>query len=123
MIRPGAERRDYRRRTWRIAEAHREVPQPALVADSPDGRAAQALVEVGVRPAEQLDERGAVEAIAHLEIRFGGRLSEAIPRADELAIVAAVDAVADQRTQLLGDRALQLDREVRDAAARVELVG
>ena len=46
----------------------------------------------------------------------------AVPRTGELAVVAAVDPVADQRPQRLGDRAVQLDGQVRDAAARVELV-
>src|SRR5882724_9029380 len=123
MVRPGAERRDDRRRAWRIAQAHREVAQPALVADAPDGRAAQALVEIGLRPGEKLDQRCLVEAVTDLEIGLGRRLRKSVPRADELAIVAAVDAVADQRAQLFGDRALVLDREVGDAAARVELVG
>src|SRR6185295_13052773 len=51
------------------------------------------------------------------------RPGEAVPRTDELAVVAAVHAVADKGAQLLRDRALVLDREVRDAAARIELVG
>src|SRR3954471_17710680 len=123
MVRPGAERRDDRRRAWRIAEAHREVAQPALVADAPDRRATQALVEISLGPGEKVDQRRLVEAIADLEIRLGRGLRESVPRADELAIVAAVDAVADQRAQLFRNRAFVLDREVGDAAARVELVG
>src|SRR6185295_5273739 len=39
------------------------------------------------------------------------------------AVVAAIDAVADQRPQLLGDGALVLDGEIRNAAPRIELVG
>jgi tRNA threonylcarbamoyl adenosine modification protein YjeE len=51
------------------------------------------------------------------------RARELVPRADELAVVAAVDAVADGGAELDRDRALRFDRQVRDAAARVELVG
>src|SRR3954468_6181059 len=123
MVRPGAERRNDGRRAWRIAQAHREVAQPPLVADAPDRRAAQALVEIGLGPGKKLDQRRLVEAIADLEIRLGRGLRESVPRADELTIVAAVDAVPDQRTQLFRNRALVLDRQVGDAAARVELVG
>src|SRR4051812_43516831 len=123
MVRPGAERRDDRRRAWRIAQAHREVAQPALVTDAPDRRAAQALVEIGLGPGEKLDQRRLVEAVADLEIRLGRGLRESVPWAHELAIVAAVDAIADQRAQLFRNRALVLDREVGDAAARIELVG
>src|SRR5207302_9319024 len=60
--------------------------------------------------------------MAWLELCFATWLREAVPRADKLAVVAAVDAVADQRPQLFGDRALMLDGEVRDAAACIELV-
>src|SRR5260221_2157355 len=123
MIHPGPERCHHRGRRGRIAQSHGEVAQPALVADAPDRRALQALVELGLRPGKELDQSGAVEAVAHLEIGLGARLCEAVPRAYQLAVVAAIDAVADQRPQLLRDGALELDGEIGDAAARIELVG
>ncbi len=52
--------------------------------------------------------------------RHAGKL---VPRAHQLAIVTAVNAVAHGRAEFLRDGALQLDREVRDAAARIQLVG
>src|SRR5205823_12340295 len=81
-----------------------------------------ALVEFGLAPGEQLDQGGPVEPVPHRKILFPGNPREPVPWADRLAIVAAVDPVADQRTQLLGNRALVLDGQVRDAAPRVELV-
>src|ERR1700741_1930787 len=121
MVRPGAEGRQHRGGARRIPESYGQVAQPALVTDAPDRRAAQALVEFPFRPAEELDQRRVVEALADLEIRLMGRLGEAVPRAGELAIVAAVHAIADERPQLDGNRALVLDREIGDAASRVEL--
>src|SRR6266849_5189190 len=100
MIRPGTQGRQHRRRARRIAQADREVAQPALVADAPDRRAAQALVEFGLGPAEELDQRRPIEAVTHLEIRLVARLGEAVPWADELAIVAAVNPISDQGSQL-----------------------
>src|ERR1051326_5923949 len=50
-------------------------------------------------------------------------LGELVPRAHREAIVAAEDAVADQRAQFLRDRPLMLDREIGDAAPRIELIG
>ena len=47
----------------------------------------------------------------------------AVPRADVLADVAAEDVAAHAGALLLRDRALQLDRQVADAARRVEDVG
>src|SRR3989344_8470312 len=60
--------------------------------------------------------------MARSEIGFGSRLRETVPRADQLAVIATIDAVADQGAQLLGDRAVQLDSEIGDAAARIQLV-
>src|SRR3954471_11026064 len=123
MVRACTQRLDHVARSGRVAQADGEVAQPALVADAPDGRALQAPVELGLGPREQLHERSAVEAVARLEVLLGARPGEAVPRTDELAVVAAVYAVADEGAQLFRDRALVLDREIRDAAARVELVG
>ena len=50
-------------------------------------------------------------------------LGEAVPRADRQAIVAAVDAVADRLAKLVRDRPGMLDRQVGDAAARIDPVG
>src|SRR5262245_6082887 len=123
MVRACTQRPDHLGRARRVAEPDGEVAQPLLVADAPDRRAPQAFVELGLGPGKELHERCAVEAVARLEVLLAARPSEAVPRTDELAVVAAVDAVADERAQLLRDRALVLDGEVRDAAARVELVG
>src|SRR5512134_2168286 len=114
---------DHLRRAWRVSQTHREVAQPPLVADAPGRRAAQPLVELGLGPGEKLDQRGVVQPVSGFEVLFETELGEAVPRTDELAVVATVHAVADQRPQLLRDRALVLDGEVRNATPRVELVG
>src|ERR1044072_3711956 len=95
---------DHIARSRRVAQADGEVAQPPLVADAPDGRALQAFVELGLGPREQLHERGAVEAVARLEVLLGARLGEAVPRTDELAVVAAGDAIADEGAQLHRER-------------------
>src|SRR5258705_513766 len=123
MVRACTQRLDHLARSRCIAQADGEVAQPLLVADAPDGRALQAPVELGLGPREKLHQRGAVEAVARLEVVLRARPGEAVPRTDELAVVAAVHAVADERAQFFRDGAFVLDREVRDAAARVELVG
>src|SRR5262245_138709 len=122
MVRACTQGLDYRRRSGRVAKPDGEVAQPALVADAADRRALQALLELAFRPAEELHEARAVEAVAGLEIALAARPGESVPRADELAVVAAVDEVADERPQILGNCALVREGEVRDAATRVELV-
>src|SRR5688572_12740764 len=51
------------------------------------------------------------------------RARELVPGTDELAVVATVDAIAHHAPQLDGNRAVELDRQIRDAAARIELIG
>ena len=50
-------------------------------------------------------------------------LRKTVPRAAELAVIAAVDAIADQRPQFDRDRAGKLDRQVGNAASSVNFVG
>src|SRR5262245_1774524 len=102
MVLSRLQRGNHGLRRGRVAESHGDVAQPALVADAPDRRALQPLDELGLGPREQLDQRGVLETIAGLEVLLTTHLCEAVPRANRLAVVAAVDAVADQRPQLLG---------------------
>ena len=60
--------------------------------------------------------------MAHIEIRQRGALRVFVPGAHQLAVVTAIDAVSDQRPQLHGNGTRMLDRQVRDAAPRIELV-
>src|SRR5437763_15839269 len=111
MVRPGAQRRHYLRAARCVAEPYGQIAQPPLVADAADRRAAQALVELGLGPAEKVQHRRAIEALPRREIFLRRGLREAVPGAHELAVVAAVDAVADQWPQLFRNRALVLDRQ------------
>ena len=63
-----------------------------------------------------------IEPIADVEVGQRRALCELVPRTDELAVVAAVDTVAHQRSQVFRDRPRMLDRQVRNAAARIELI-
>src|SRR5437763_218741 len=92
-------------------------------AEALDGRAAQARIDTGRAPSEELRERGGIEAVTDLEVRVRRRLREFVPRTDQLAVVAAVDAIADRFAEPLGDGAPVLDGEVGDAAACIEAPG
>jgi len=61
--------------------------------------------------------------VARQEAGFAGGLGETVPGADVEAFVAAVDPVADKRAQIFRNGALELNGQVGDAAAGVELVG
>ena len=60
--------------------------------------------KLGFVPGPQLQQRGPVEWRARVEVGQARDLRVLVPRAHQLAVVAAVDAVADQRPQLRSDR-------------------
>ena len=102
------QRRDHRRRRRRIAQRHRDVAQPALVARCGGSPSLRCGCRNSVFvPREQLHQRGAVEVVARAEIRLVGALGELVPGADQLAVVAAEDAVADQRRAVLPESRLR----------------
>lgn len=107
----------------RIAQRHGDIAQPAQVADAAYRRAFGDAQEFFLRPVEQIDQLRRMQRGARAEIVFVGKLRKAVPRADQLAVVAAVDAVAEQRAELLRDRAFQLDGQVGDAAPGVYGIG
>src|SRR5690606_35543398 len=105
----------------RVAQSHRQVAQPALVAGAAQRRALRALQELLLAPAEQGSQLAAVQAVARQEVRLRGRPGETVPGTCQLAVVAAEHPVADQRAQLRRNRALELDGQVGNAAARIQL--
>src|SRR5256885_7162493 len=58
--------------------------------------------------------------MAHLEIRVRGRARELVPRTHQLAVVTAVDAIADRLAQLDRNGAVVLDGEIGNAAPRIQ---
>ena len=54
-----------------------------------------ALAKLDFVPREEIDELHVIQAIAHPKVRLRRELRVAVPWADELAVVAAEDAVAD----------------------------
>src|SRR5690606_1927953 len=116
------QRGDGLRRRRRVPQRDRDVAQPARMAAAADRRAFRALQEFLLAPGEQLVQRRFVEPVAGAEVRLVAAPGELVPGAHQLTVVAAEDAVADQRAQFLVDAALVLDGEVGDAAPRVKPV-
>ena len=98
--------------------AHEAVAPGALHRRFGEQRAERRIVEP-----RELGEPRRAQRLARRKLRLAPGLRELVPRADREAIVAAIDAVAHQRAQLARDRTLVLDRQVRDAAPRIEPVG
>jgi len=122
MIGARPQRRQDRRRAGRIAQRHGQVAQPALVANAPDCRAGMAGLEVFRAPRKELDQRGCIETVPHVEVGQAGHAGKLVPGAGKLAVVAAIDAIAHERSQRHGNAAAMLDGQVGDAAPGIELV-
>src|SRR5712692_10462665 len=105
------QRREHTLAPGSIAESDGEIAQPAFVADPQDCAAGHALSKFVFGPREKVNKLGAIQTVTHLEIRLRRELRVAVPRANELAIVAAEDSVPDERPQFDRDAPFQLNRE------------
>ena len=74
-------------------------------------------------PGEQVDQLHIRKPVARGEVTFGRWFGKLVPRAEELAIITAVDAVADARPQFFRNAALEFDGQVRDTTSRIEFKG
>jgi tRNA threonylcarbamoyladenosine biosynthesis protein TsaE len=106
----------------RIPHRHGHIAQPAFMADAANRAAFGDAQKLFFGPVKQGHELLAGQAGAFVEVGQGAALGEFVPGADELAVVAAVNAVADQRAQFERNRPGVLDRQVGNAAPRVEPV-
>ena len=60
--------------------------------------------------------------MAGRKIGFSGELGKTVPGANQLAVIATIDAVAQQRSEFLGDTAFELDGQVGNTTPGVKLV-
>ena len=123
--RPAPRRRAASRRGFaRIADRDHHIAQESRMADSLDRTAGEPGAKTRIVEARKLGERRRLEIVAGGELRLASSGSELVPRADREAIVAAVDPIADTpRETPRANWPLVLDREVGNAAPRVELIG
>ena len=112
-----------KRAVVRVSDRDHHIAHEALAADALDRAAGEPGPERRVVEAGELGERRSVEVGARRKLRLAPGLSELVPRADGQAVIATIDAVADRGSKLARDRALMLDREIGDAAPRVDPVG
>ena len=124
---PLHQRRAQRRGLWRvgpqrIAHGHRHVAQPAFMANAADGAAFGALQKLGFSPGKQRGELLAGQAGAFVKVGQCAALGKLVPGAGQLAVVAAINAVADQRAKRQGDGPGVFDRQVGNTAPRVQPV-
>ena len=76
----------------------------------------------GLVPLHQMHQLRRAQTVALVKVRQGAALRELVPRADQLTVVAAVNAVAHQGAQLQRYRPVVLYGQVGNAATRIQLV-
>ena len=90
------------------------------MSDAPDRAAFGSAQERLFRPGKQLNQCGASEAFSRVEIgkwAAGGKL---VPGTHQLAVIAAINPVADQRAQVLRDGPRVFDGEVGNTASGIQ---
>jgi len=105
-----------------IADRDQHVAQKAIAADALDRAFTEQRAEARVVEPRQFGERRRALRVTRGKLQLAAGLGEFVPWTDRETIVAAVDAVAHQRTQFARDGALVLDGEIGDAAPRIEPV-
>ena len=105
-----------------IADGDQDVTQEAGMADAFDRRtgekrAERRLVERGEHCEPRRDE-----IVARLQLRFARRCGKLVPWTNRKAIIAAVNAVADHSAKLARNLPAMLDRQIRNAAPRIETI-
>lgn len=97
---------------WRcltIAQRNRDIAQPTLMADAANRRTFGFLQKLGFCPIKQLKQSRLIQSMSGFEIVFRAKFGEAVPRTHQLAIVATVNPIAQQGSQLDRDAAMQFD--------------
>ena len=107
----------------RIAHRHGHIALPALVTDAANRAAFGVGQKFGFGPAEQHHQVLPGQTGALIKIRQRAALGIFVPGANQLAIVTAINAVADEGAQIQRNAAVVFDRQVRNATARVDQAG
>src|ERR1700735_5733283 len=106
-----------------VTERYRNIAQPALVAEPPDGTAAGLLLKIRFAPGKKLGQLRMIQSMPDRKILLRRGAHELVPGTDQLAVIATVDAIADRAAKFFGNTAGQLNRQIGDAAPRIETIG
>ena len=91
------------------------------MANAVNGSSCQSILELCFRPVEQFNERRAIQFMSDVEIRLSGWLAELVERANQLAVIAAINTITHGFAELNGNRAFQFYRQVGNAASGIYL--
>src|SRR5712691_6618899 len=105
-----------------IADRDQHITDKTRTADTLDRALGEQSAERGIVEPGKFGKLRRAQHFARGEFYFAAGDRKFVPWTDREAIVAAIDAIADQRTQFAWDLPFVLDGEVGDAAPRIETI-
>src|ERR1700730_1153227 len=106
-----------------VADRDQHIAEKPVTAGALDWRSREKFAESRIIEPRELGESRRRQLIARQKVRLPRRPREFVPRTDGEAVVATVNTIADRRAQLDRNHPLVLDRQIRNAAPGIELVG
>src|SRR5207248_11475714 len=104
-----------------ISDCDQHIADEAIAAGALDRRTRKAGAESGIVEMCKLGKLRGNEIVARLEFRLARRRRKLVPRTNGETIVAAIDAITDRCAEFAIDMTLVLDREIGNAAPRIEV--
>ena len=105
-----------------VPKRHTDITQKTATPAPPDRGITKQLTESCFIESKKIPKFHCAYRGAGSERIFSSHFCEAVPRACLEAIITTENAIADERAEFLRDGALQLDRQVGNASARIEMV-
>lgn len=106
-----------------VAKRHSNIAQPSHMAYAPNGATFCSPQEFSLTPGKKPHQRFAGQTFARIKIRQLTAARIFVPGANGLAIIAAVDAVSDQRTKRFVNGTGMFDGQVRNTPPSIQTLG
>src|SRR5215467_1849846 len=109
--------------TLSIAQSHRNVAQQSLSLCAKDRTAAKAAPKLFLIQRQQRNQIGRIKPCSRAVCLFHGRSSLYVIRTDLLTDVTAKNMISHERTKITRNKAFELNRQIGNAASRIQHVG
>src|SRR3989338_5604412 len=106
----------------KVSQGHRHIAEKASALGPEDRAAVETAAELFLAQREQRNQFGHIQTFPRVKSLFVCCARFNVIGADFLADITAEDVIAHQRAQMPWNGPFELDREIRDAAARVEYI-
>src|SRR3972149_9144982 len=106
----------------KVSQSHRHIAEKASALGPEDRTTAETAAKFFLAQREQGNKIRRIKAFSRMKRVFPSRLGLHVVRTKLPADITAEDMIAHQRAQMPWNGPFELDREIRDAAARIEYI-